>query len=958
MRHPTATYRVQLNARFRFADALTIVPYLHALGISDLYTSPFLRAQPGSVHGYDVTDHRQLNPEIGTEAELEQLVSALTERGMGLVMDIVPNHMGIGDPSNQWWQSVLQHGPSSPTAPYFDIDWTPPKETLVNQVLLPVLGDQFGKALESGQLQLTYERGTFVIAYYERRFPVAPHTWGVVLEPLRHQAARLLPSEEPAMIELESILTALKHLPTWTDTNPDTVRERQRESDVVRRRLDTLVEGSPAIAEALQKVMAAINGRPDDPRSFDRLEGLLAQQPYRLCYWRVASDEINYRRFFDVSELAAIRVELPEVFDAVHARAFDLLARGVVTGLRIDHPDGLLDPEQYFRDLETGSRRALGAAETGNGAGPIVVAEKILSPDEQLPPRWAVHGTTGYDFLNVLNGLFVDPVGAEPLHTLYEELTGQRPDIDDVVYASKRLILQSLMLSELHVLARRLDRISEQHRWSRDYTLVSIEHALAEVIACFPVYRTYIRAPLGQISEDDRRHVQAAIRGAKRRNPAVGESIFDWIGSVLLLEDPDGLGDAERAERRNFVMRLQQITGSVMAKGMEDTAFYRAYPLLSLNEVGGDPERFGVSVEEFHRRAAQRLAPWGASLLATSTHDTKRSEDVRARINVLSEIPEDWGRAVVRWRAKNRRHLAEFDGAPAPDANEEYLLYQTLVGCWPLTPMDAAEHEAFIVRIEAYMEKALKEAKVHTSWVRPNADYDRAVKGFVRTILAPGRGNAFLRDFRRFHALIARVGMVNSLAQVVLKVASPGVTDVYQGTELWDFSLVDPDNRRPVDFARRARAVAHGPRARAHDAAEAVRRLLEQWPTGEVKLWTLRAGLQARRQRPELYLRGEYLPLRTGGAHGARVCAFARHDARDWALAVVPRLCAPLARRSSPLGLAWQDTWVELPSAAPARWRHELTGDVVEASSSGGAALLPIQRLLRDLPVALLTAEV
>ena len=682
MRRPISTYRLQLNAQCGFRQATSLIPYLHALGITDLYASPFLKAQPGSPHGYDVTDHSKLNPEIGTEEELHALLDALRQHGMGLVLDVVPNHMGIGDESNQWWQDVLENGPSSVYAKYFDIDWTPPKENLINQVLLPILGDQFGKVLEQAQLRLLYDQGAFRVTYYERRFPVAPRSWFAILEPVRDRVRQLVPADESQFIELESILTALRNLPSWTDTDSDKIRERQREKEVIKRRLAAVVAASPTIRSALDEELAALNGRVGEPRSFDRLEALLAQQPYRLCYWRVASDEINYRRFFDVSELAAIRVEEPEVFQAVHARVFELVRQGIISGLRIDHPDGLLDPEQYFVDLAAGCRRAL--QEADDSQPPVIVVEKILSPDEQLPARWPVHGTTGYDVLNLMNRLSVDPSHAEAFHELWDRLTGEHVRFDDVVYESKRLILSALMLSELHVLARRLDRVSEQHRWSRDFTLASLQEALREVIACFPVYRTYIRPGRKLVGEEDRRHVLWAIRAAKRRNPATGESIFDFIGSVLLLEAPEGLSEADLQERHLFAMRTQQITGSVMAKGLEDTAFYRTFPLVSLNEVGGDPDRFGISLEEFHRRTQERMSGWFSMLLTTSTHDTKRSEDVRARIDALSEMPGEWARAGRRWRRQNQRHLVEIDGSPAPDPAEEYLLYQTLIGAWPL----------------------------------------------------------------------------------------------------------------------------------------------------------------------------------------------------------------------------------------------------------------------------------
>jgi (1->4)-alpha-D-glucan 1-alpha-D-glucosylmutase len=812
-RIPVATYRLQLNGALRFVDVQTLVPYFHRLGLTDLYTSPFLKARRGSLHGYDVIDHTSINPEIGSEEALASLAKELTHYGMGLIADVVPNHMGIDDEANRWWWDVLENGPSSPYAKFFDIDWAPPKQDLANKVLLPILGDQYGKILENGEIQLLFEGGAFVITYYEHRFPVAPRSSIAILEPACERVRAQLDADDPYLVELESIITSLRVLPTRTESDPERVRVRLREKEVAKRRLWELTEASETVRQTIDQTVAAINGRRGDPQSFNQLEALLAHQAYRLSYWRVATDEINYRRFFDINHLAAIRVEEPEVFEAVHGIILRLLGSGQVTGLRIDHPDGLFDPVQYFLDVQTACRRTLAPSpapaversEGTDGRACYLVVEKILVREERLRPDWAVHGTTGYEFLNLVNGLFIDAAAERQFHELYARVTGQPFRFGDIAYQSKKLILDSTMSGELHVLARRLDRISEQHRWSRDFTLFTLQEALAEVIACFPVYRTYIRAAMNMVGDEDRHYILSALRTAKRRNPAMSESIFDFIASVLLLQDPEGINESQRAERRDFVMRFQQFTGPVMAKGIEDTAFYRVYPLASLNEVGGNPERFGVAVETFHRQNAERQANWPFAMLTTSTHDTKRSEDVRARIGVLSEMPRDWERAMQRWQALNHDKKAEVDGTEVPDANEEYLFYQTLVGAWPLQPMDEPAHEHFVARLEGYMEKALKEAKLHTSWINPQDAYDQAVKRFVREVLRPGADNRFLDDFRRFQNRVAQAGMWNSLSQTLLKITAPGVPDVYQGNELWEFSLVDPDNRQPVDFGTRAR---------------------------------------------------------------------------------------------------------------------------------------------------------
>jgi (1->4)-alpha-D-glucan 1-alpha-D-glucosylmutase len=712
-RVPTATYRLQLGPGFGFPAAAALVDYLQALGVSHLYLSPVFQALAGSLHGYDVVDHSTLGPELGGEAEFHALSSRLEARGMGLLLDVVPNHMCVARAENAWWNDVLENGPSSPYARFFDVDWLPPKADLEGKVLLPILGDQYGRILENQELRVSFESGAFVLGYWDHHLPVAPRSWPLVLEPaLERLRASLGPAAVP-VLELESILTAIAHLPRRDETEPERVRERQREKQIIKRRLCTLAESTPECRDAIARALADFNGSRGDSRSFDRLEGLLADQAYRLSYWRVASDEINYRRFFDVNELAALRVEVPEVFAAVHALPFRLFQEGTIDGFRIDHVDGLYDPLDYLARLP---------------AAAWIVVEKILVDGERLRDEWPVHGSTGYEFLNLVGGLFVDPAGLPGLDSAYEAFVGQREPYEDVAYESRKLVLDVSLSSELTVLARRLDRISERHRFSRDFTLNSLQAALGEVIANFPVYRSYIRADAGAVSAADREHVETAVRLAKRRNPALSDSLFDFVASVLLLQDPDGLDEAARRERREFVMRFQQITGPVMAKGVEDTAFYRHHPLASRNEVGGDPAGAPADPPRFHRENTHRADRWPFSLLATSTHDTKRSEDVRARLAVLSEVPGDFASALGRWRELGRPHRALVDEAPTPDARDEHLFFQTLVGTWPLGLHGRAPEEAYTVRIQAYMRKALREAKLRTSWVSPNLAYEAAVE--------------------------------------------------------------------------------------------------------------------------------------------------------------------------------------------------------------------------------------
>jgi len=653
---PTSTYRFQFNHNFTLKQASALIDYLSDLGITDCYASPLTLARRGSLHGYDVTDHSIINPEIGGEEQLVEFACGLRFRSMGLILDTVPNHMCITHPSNGWWTDVLENGPSSPFARFFDIDWDPPKADLKNKVLLPVLGDQYGKVLENQQIKITCEGGTFALHFYEFVLPVAPRTWTLLLEPVLEKLRPILGESDSAVVELASIVTALTYLPLRTETDQARVKERLREKEVIKGRLSALTETSADVRAAIDVSLTEINGVKGDPRSFDRLERLLEDQAYRLSFWGVATDEINYRRFFDINELAAIRVEEPEVFDAVHRLTLRLVQQGLITGLRIDHVDGLLDPGQYLRLLQKRCAEAQArniehphsAVDSGRAYPFYVIAEKILTGPERLSKDWPVYGTTGYEFLNMLNSVFVEDRNGEQFRDLYGRFTGAQPDFRELVYQCKRLVLRASMSGEQNMLARRLDRISEQHRWSRDFTLNSLGRVLAEVIACFPVYRSYVTAT-GELTDDDRRYIRSAISHAKRRNPALSPSAFDFLASVLLLEHPKGLDEAARAERLQFTLQFQQLTSPVNAKGYEDTALYRFYPLASLNEVGGGPAPFGLSVQAFHAGNVRRLEEWPHGLSATTTHDTKRSEDVRARINVLSEIPDEWERVIWRW---------------------------------------------------------------------------------------------------------------------------------------------------------------------------------------------------------------------------------------------------------------------------------------------------------------------
>ncbi len=951
-RIPLSTYRLQLSRRFTLKQACALVDYLHELGISDCYLSPLTVARPGSTHGYDVTDHGRLNPEIGSEAELAELSRRLTAKQMGVVLDTVPNHMCIAHPSNHWWWDILENGPSSPFAAFFDIDWNPPKADLTNKVLLPMLGDQYGRALENGEIKVVYEGGEFQARYYDWHLPLAPLTWPLILQPAMEAARGVLDESHPAVMELESIITALGHLPPRTETDPERIRGRQREKEVIKGRLIALLANHAEVRAALEASLTGINGVKGNPHSFDRLEKLLEEQAYRLSFWHVAADEINYRRFFDINELAAIRVEQPEVFEAVHALTLRLVEDRIVSGLRIDHADGLLDPGKYLRMLQ---ERCAGARNGGDPRPFYLVVEKILTGAERLRPQWPIHGTTGYEAVNLINGVFVDSSNRHRFEDLYTRFAGWREDFRDIVYECKKLVLRASMSGEQNVLARRLDQISEQHRWSRDFTLNSLGRVLAEVIACFPVYRSYVTAE-GAITEEDRRQVRRAIDIAKRRNAALSESTFDFVASVLLLEHPEGLDEAACAERLAFTLRFQQLTSPVMAKGFEDTALYRYFPLASLNEVGGDPACFGVAPPEFHARNAQRAQESPHGLTATSTHDTKRSEDVRARINVLSEIPGEWERTLWRWHHLTEPARSEIDGVAVPDLNEEYLFYQTLAGSWPLNAA-VSEYEDYVARLQRYMEKAAKEAKLRTSWIAANDRRDRKLSEFIAAVMHRGADNAFIADVEAFASRVARFGMLNSLCQTVLKITLPGVPDFYQGTELWDLSLVDPDNRRPVDYAVRARMLADIGREAAADRLALASTLFAHPESGAIKMYVIREALRMRRRVQALFADGAYTALEASGARGRNVIAFARTAAAQHVIVAVGRFFTSfgLGPEACVGETAWRDTYLSAPNGLlHSRYVELFTGCEIRADLDRDRRQLCLADIFAHLPIAIL----
>lgn len=954
-RVPRATYRLQLHKDFGFEAAAGIVPYLARLGVSHVYCSPIQRARAGSMHGYDVVAHDEINPELGGRAGFDRFTDTLAAHAMGLLLDLVPNHMGVMGADNAWWMDVLENGPCSLYAQHFDIDWQPLNPELAGKVLVPVLGDHYGDVLDAGDLVLRFDAdaGSLALHYFEHRFPIAPESYPGVL---RQAGAQI--GDSAARELLAAVADAFTQLPGRDATAPETRALRAGEKELLKARLAQLAGGEPAVRDAIAARVSTLNRA--DMR--DALHALIEAQAWRIAWWRVAADDINYRRFFDVNDLAALRIEREEVFEATQSLALDLAARGRVDGLRIDHPDGLYDPARYFRQLQEGYARRIGLTwaetdATGRPARPLyVVAEKIAAGHEEVPQDWHIHGTTGYRFANVANGVLVDADAAVKFVRTWRSFTGVVEDFEALARAGKRDVMRSALASELTVLTTELLRIARADRRTRDYTFNALHRALAEVTARLPVYRTYV---MESASAQDARYIDQAARAAAASSPDPDVTIFDFIRRTLRGElatpdtPPHGAGLRQRVQR--FASRFQQFSAPVMAKGVEDTAFYRYFPLSSLNEVGGEPSQFGLTVAAFHTASADRALHWPHTMLATSTHDNKRSEDVRCRIDVLSEMPAAWRLTLRRWRgfgaSVRRRLVAAGAPADAPSRADEYLLYQTLLGTLPVdgTADTAAARDAYAGRIARYMVKAARESKRRTRWTSPDEGYERALESFVHALLAPAPANRFPGDLRALATPLAWFGALNSLSLTLLKYGSPGVPDLYQGNELMDLSLVDPDNRRPVDYALRRRqleafeAMAHAPDLPARVAA-----LAAAPHDGRAKMWLAWRLMTLRRAEPALWRDGSYVPLAVEGERAVHVVAFARQHADRLLVIIAGRLFAHLAPAADgpapgdpPIGAVWQDTTVTLP-ALPAGGvlRDVITGRTLHAEE--GALRLAI----------------
>ncbi|MEP6716393.1 MAG: malto-oligosyltrehalose synthase [Terriglobia bacterium] len=883
MRKPLATYRLQLHSGFGFDAAAAIADYLSALGVSHVYSSPYLQAMPGSNHGYDVADHHHVNLELGGVEAHARFGLRLGTAGLGQVLDIVPNHMAIGGRWNLWWWDVLENGLASPYASYFDIDWQSPDERFRNKVLLPVLGNHYGRVLKNHEIRLVRNGPELTAHYYEHELPIAPES----VAPLLAAAANRASSDRTGAEALGFLADSLMRLPVSESADRATLVGRHRDKEVIRRWLDRVFNERAEIAQAVDAEIAAVN---EDVNALDRV---LDRQNYRLAYWKAASRDLGYRRFFDINSLVGLHMEHEHVFADTHSLVLDWLREGVLDGVRVDHPDGLRDPRQYFERL----RRA--------APDVWIVVEKILARGEKLRGEWPVEGTTGYDFLNMVLGLYVDRRSEQALTRFYHEFTGNAAPFGEVAYEKKSLVLRDVLGSDVNRLTAMFQEICERNRDHRDYSAHEIRHAIRTMVAEFPVYRTYVRAESGEIVPVDREHIEQAASAAKKRRQDLDGELFDFLRDVLSLEVTGSLESA-------FVMQFQQFTGTAMAKGVEDTAFYSYNRLVALNEVGGNPGCFGIRLNEFHRYCAERHLRWPRTQLASSTHDTKRSEDVRARMTVISEMPSEWRKAVETWSAHNERHKRN----RLPDRNAEYLLYQTIVGAWPISTE----------RLSAYMLKACRENKEYTTWTEPNSDYENALSGFIDGVCADP---AFLRGLEAFLHKVIWPGRVNSIAQTLIRMTAPGVPDIYQGTEIWDLSLVDPDNRRPVDFELRIKFLSEL-------GSLDVEQIMARMDDGLPKLWAIRQALDTRRRYMECFgPQGTYRPVHAKGPGADRIVSFRRGE--DIML-IVPRF---LYRARM-----WGDTTIEIP---PGSWTNVLAGVTLE----GGAA--SVDDLFKKFPSALLT---
>ena len=924
MRIPTATYRIQFHSGFKFEAAQNIIAYLSELGISDLYASPIFKARAGSTHGYDVVDPTQLNPELGN---FEPLVKEIKNHEMGWVQDIVPNHMAY-DSENHWLMDVLENGSESEAFDYFDIEWDQAYDDIKGRILTPMLGNFYGECLENGEIQLQYDEAGLSVNYYSLKLPVRIESYARFITQNLGHLGRALGRRHPDFIKLLGILYLMKSAPGETKG-----KERYDQIAFVKGLLWELYTHNPEVKEFVDSNVEFFNGEKGNPESFNLLDNLLKEQFYRLSFWKVGAEEINYRRFFTVNELISVKVQEIKVFHKTHAFINQLVEEGIITGLRIDHIDGLYDPTEYLKRLR-------------DKAGDVyLTVEKILELGEKLPETWQVQGTSGYDFLNYVNGIFCRCESEKSFTDIYTKFTRVESNYEQLSIEKKQLILEKNLAGDVDNLAQILKRIAGQSRLGIDFTMNGLKRTLSEILTLFPVYRTYVNGD--GLSEEDRAYIQEVIEEARGRIPLLLNEL-NFIEKILLLDWEESLTEDQKALRLHFVMRLQQLTGPLMAKGIEDTLFYVFNRLVSLNEVGGNPGKFGITLADFHNFNQEQSKAWAYKMNATATHDTKRGEDVRARLNVLSEIPEEWEKHVKSWSEINRPQKSNVRGKEVPVPNDEYFFYQALIGTYPF---DENENATFLERIKDYMLKSVREAKMQTAWLRPDSAYEEGFLGFVEKVLTPSESNQFLKELLPFQKRIADYGIFNSLSQTLLKYTAPGVPDTYQGTEFWDLSMVDPDNRRPVDYEQRISVLKDIKQKSQTDNLKLIDELMSTKKNGKIKLFITHKVLQARKEQLEVFQKGEYLPLEVVGKFKDHIVAFARSFENTTVIAIAPRfLTSLIAPDENPLGeKVWADTQLQLPQGFSSSWQDIFTGQTLT-----GNGTIAIAQVLQHFPVALL----
>lgn len=927
MKIPASTYRIQMNYKFTFNQTKNIVSYLRDLGVSDIYASPILRSVKGSSHGYDSLSAVELNPELGSDEEFASLAETVQNAGLGWLQDIVPNHMACNS-QNNILMDILESGKNSIYYNFFDIDWDHTYESIKGRLLIPFLGDFYSNVLERGEIKLSYDQKGFMISYYESQFPVSIDSYAKLLTYKFNRLKKKLGDENPDFIKLLGILYVLKTL-----SSKDRLEERFGQVKFVKNILWELYQNNDEIRKFLDKNISAFNGEPGNPESFDLLDNLLSEQMYRLSYWKVSNDEINYRRFFCVNQLISLKVEEKPVFNYVHSFIFELMKKGYINSLRVDHIDGLSNPTAYINNIRESYKDT------------YVAVEKILEFNEDLPEEWDIQGTTGYDFMNKLNGIFCKTDNEEKFSKLYKDFTNLCTTYNDLMYKNKKLMIENHMTGDVDNLAHLLKKISSRYRHGNDITLTRVHNALVEILSLFPVYRTYITPENFLTANYD--YIHKTVEQAINKTPDLKHEL-NFIKHFLTYNPNDHLTDDEKNDRIKFRMRFQQFTGPIMAKGVEDTVLYIYNRLLSLNEVGGKPDKFGLTDDEFHNFNLKKLEKWPNTMNSTATHDTKRGEDTRARINVLSEIPDEWETNIKRWNEINNSKKTLVNQILSPVNNDEYLIYQTLIGTFPFYE---GEYSEFVTRIKEYAIKAFKEAKVYTEWIDPNPDYEKACTDFIDKILEDGEDNLFKKELYDFQKKISFYGVFNSLSQTLLKICSPGVTDIYQGAELWDLSMVDPDNRRDVDFEKRKVYLEEIKNKSKNDILKLLTELSHNKEDGKIKLFLTYKALKAKNENIELFQNGEYIPLHAEGKYADHIIAFARKLDGKYVIAITPRFLTEIISPEEYTFAheVWENTELILPDDFPDQWNDYLSEQDINNGNR-----LNINNVFLNFPVAML----